>query len=265
MVVAPSNSVGYICFDQARDESPGVTGVEGRNPLKDARVRKALSLAINREALAQRILTGLAAPAAELAVPGMFGTTPGAAADPFDPDAAKKLLAEAGYPSGFGLTLGTTSGFYLQDSQLGQAIAAMWTRIGVRTTVEALPSTVFYARRNNKEFSAYVTSMSMITGQASDTLKILAATPNPQKGLGQTNFGGYSNPQVDGLIEEAARTLDAAARDKLLQQASQVVVRQDHGVLPVHIEKLAYAVRRPLVFTPRVDKWVTAMQVRAPQ
>jgi peptide/nickel transport system substrate-binding protein len=262
LTLAPSNSVTYLCFDQARTASPGVSDAGNRNPLQDARVRRALSLAINRDGLAGRVMDGLALPAAELAEPGMFGATPGAKPDPYDPAAAKRLLADAGFPDGFGLALGTTNGFYVQDSQLGQAVAAAWTRIGVRTTLEAVPSSVFYKRRNNREFSAYMTSMSMITGQASDTLQILAATQNPAKSLGQTNFGGYSNPRVDALIEQASGTLDNGAREKLLQQASAIVVSDDHGVLPILIEKVGYASRSDLIYTPRADKWVTAMQVR---
>ncbi|MCW3477217.1 ABC transporter substrate-binding protein [Limobrevibacterium gyesilva] len=262
VMVTPSNSVFYLCFDQARDDSPGVTDANGRNPLRDPRVRKALSIAIDRERLTERILSGLGQPAAELAAPGMFGATPDAQVDKFDPEAARKLLSEAGYPNGFGLTLATTNGFYVQDAQLAQSIAAFWTRVGVRTKVEALPSTVFYTRRNARGFSAYFTSMSIITGQASDTLKLLAATQDPKRGLGQTNFGGYSNPRVDALIDEAARTMDPRLREQALQQASRIVTVDDHGILAIAIEKIGYACRNAIEYSPRVDKWVTAMQTR---
>jgi peptide/nickel transport system substrate-binding protein len=262
VMVASSNSIFYLCFDQARDASPDITDTNGRNPLRDPRVRKALSIAMNREQMADRIQSGLGLPAAELVAPGMFGATPNAQVDRFAPDAARKLMAEAGYPDGFGLTLLTTNGFYVQDAQLAQAIASFWTRVGVRTKVEALPSSVFYAKRNSRQFSAYFTSMSMITGQASDTLKILAATQDLKRGLGQTNFGGYSNPRVDALIEEAARTMDPGGRERALRQADGIVTAQDHGVLPISIEKIGYACRTALDYTPRTDKWVTAMQVR---
>jgi len=207
LVTTPSNSVTYVVLEQAKDASPGVTA-DGRNPLRDPRVRKALSLALNRDGIASQVMSGMAVPAASMAGEGMFGVDPSARPEPFNPEDAKRLLADAGWRDGFGLTLATTNGAYVQDAQLAQAIAAMWTRIGVRTTVEAVPAPVFYARRNGGELSAFVTSSSIMTGQASDLLNIYAATRNPAKGVGGVNFSGYSNPKVDGLLEAAATQTD---------------------------------------------------------
>jgi peptide/nickel transport system substrate-binding protein len=254
--------VNYIVIDQYRDNSPGVTGTDGRNPLRDVRVRKALSMALNREALTERVMSGLAVPAAELAAPTMFGANPDAPVQKFDPEEAKRLIVEAGYPAGFGLLLVTTNGFYVQDAQMAQAIAAAWTRIGVRATVDAVPSSVFYARRGKNELSIFYTSSSITTGQASDMLKILVATRDPVKGLGQINFGGYSNPAIDALIDGSAHTLDAGKRGDMLREAARISLGQDYAVLPIHVEKLAYVARAGLAFSPRADKWVTAMQVR---
>jgi peptide/nickel transport system substrate-binding protein len=184
---------------------------------------------------------------------------------PYDPDLAKKLMAEAGYPEGFSLVLASTSGFYVQDAQMAQAIAAYWTRIGVKTTVEALPSTNYYARRNNGEFSAFYQSSSLNTGQASDPLPIIIGTRDLARGFGQINFAGYSNPKVDSLIDEAARTNDDTARAALVAQASRIVNEQDFGILPIYVERVAYGVRKPLIYTPRADKWITAMQMRPPK
>lgn len=264
LVVTQSNSVTYIALDEGRDNSPGITGTDGRNPLKDERVRQALSLAIDRQAIAQRIMAGLATPTGELVGPGMFGATPGLQPDPYDPAQAKRLLDAAGWGKGFGLRLATTSGAYVQDSQTGQAIASMWTRIGVRTSVDATPAAMFYAHRNAHGLSAFVTSSSIMTGQASDLLNIYVATPDRAKGLGTVNYIGYSSPTEDGLLAQAAQEMDPAKRAALLEQATHVALTEDHAMLPVFVEKLAYAVRRPLLFTPRQDKWITAMQVREP-
>ncbi|MBV9785449.1 MAG: ABC transporter substrate-binding protein [Acidisphaera sp.] len=264
LVVTASNSVTYVALDEGRDSSPGVTGTDGRNPLKDERVRQALSLAIDREAIAQRIMAGLATPTGELVGVGMFGATPGLQSDRYDPAEAKRLLEAAGWGNGFGLQLATTSGAYVQDSQTGQAIASMWTRIGVRTTVDATPAAMFYAHRNAHGLSAFVTSSSIMTGQASDLLNIYVATPDKAKGLGTVNYIGYSSPAVDALLAQASQEMDPPKRAALLQQATHVALTGDHAMLPVFIEKLAYAVRRPLVFTPSVNKWITAMQVREP-
>ena len=264
VIIAPSNSVSYIELDQLREPSPGVGGGAGKNPMRDVRVRHAMSLALNREALSERIMSGLGEPAAELATPVMFGA---AKLKPtsYDPTLAKQLLAEAGYPDGFSLVLASTSGFYVQDAQMAQAIAAYWTRIGIRTTVEALPSTNYYARRNNGEFSAFYQSSSIMTGQASDLLPIILGTRDLARGFGQINFAGYSNPKVDSLIDEAARTTEDAARATLVSQASRIAMEQDFALLPIYVERIAYGVRKPLVLTPRADKWITAMQIRPPK
>ena len=262
LIITPSNSVTYIVLDQGRDASPGLSGTDGRNPLKDPRVRAALSLALNRDGISRLVMTEMAVPAAELAGEGMFGTSADAAPEPFKLEEARRLLASAGWGGGFGLSLATTSGVYVQDTQTAQAIAAMWTRLGVRTTVESTPAPIFYGRRNGGELSAFVTSSSIMTGQASDLLNIYLATPNKEKSLGSVNFSGYSSPKVDALLEAASQEMDPAIRAELLQQATRIAVVEDHAMLPVFVEKIGYAVRRPLVFSPRVDKWITAMQVR---
>jgi peptide/nickel transport system substrate-binding protein len=262
-IVAASNSVSYIELDQAREPSPGVSGGSGKNPMRDVRVRHALSLALNREALSERIMGGLGEPASELANPTMFGAA-GLEPAPFDPELAKHLLAEAGYPDGFTLVLASTKGFYVQDAQMAQAIAAYWTRIGVRTSVDALPPSNYYARRNNNEFSAFYQSSSIMSGQAADLLPIVIGTRDLAHGSGQINFAGYSNPIVDSLINQANRTVDDAARAALVEQASRIVYAQDYAVLPIYVERVAYGVRKPLTFTPRADKWITAMQIRPP-
>jgi peptide/nickel transport system substrate-binding protein len=263
LVVSPSNSVSYIELDQAREPSPGVSGGTGANPMRDVRVRHALSLALNRQALSDRIMGGLGAPASELASPIMFGAAR-LEPTPYDPELARKLLAEAGYPNGFTLVLASTNGFYVQDAQMAQAMAAYWTRVGVTTTVDALPPSNYYARRNNGEFSAFFQSSSIMTGQAADLLPIVIGTRDPAHGSGQINFAGYSNPKVDELINEASRTVDDPARAALIQQASRIVYAQDYAVLPIYVERVAYGVRQPLIFTPRADKWITAMQIRPP-
>ena len=146
----PSCFVTYLALDQ-HDISPKVTGTGGKNPMQDARVRKALSISINRAAIAARVMSGLADAAAELGPTTLFGARPDAQPDAFNPEAARALLAEAGYPTGFGLTLTTPTGLFPRDVQIAQAIASMWTRVGIKTEVDAVPGTVFYSRRNKLE------------------------------------------------------------------------------------------------------------------
>ena len=254
----------YLALDQ-HEPSPAITGADGKNPLKDARVRKALSLAINRQTIAERVMSGLAEPAAELGAPTLFGATPDAKPDPFDPEQAKKLLAEAGYPKGFGITLHSPKGLFPSDSQLAQAIASMWTRVGVRTEVESVSGSVFYSRRNKLEYSAYVTNACPYIGQMSYSLRILAMTRDPEKGNGQINVSTYANPKVDQLLTQAFGTIKDDARAKLVQEASKIVMQEERPVLAIIRHRYAYAVRSDLTFRPRVDTFLTAMQISASQ
>jgi ABC-type transport system substrate-binding protein len=131
--------------------------------------------------------------------------------------------------------------------------------------IAALPASNYYARRNKGEFSALYQTSSIMTGTALDQLPIVFGTRDPARGFGQINFNGYSNPKVDALIDEANRTTDDAARSRLVQQASRLVNAEDFVVLPIYVERVAYGVRKPLIYAPRADKWITAMQVRMPK
>src|SRR3546814_11582532 len=116
-----SNRVIYLHMDQHGEETPGITGTDGKNPLLDKRVRKAISIAINREAIVERIMNGVAVPAGELLPQGFFGTTPGAEAEKYDPEGATKPLAAAGHPDGFGPTPGPPNHRYITTAQVPQA------------------------------------------------------------------------------------------------------------------------------------------------
>ena len=141
---AASANIIYMSFDQALEPSPGISGTDGRNPFKDVRVRRAVSLAINREAIASRIMGGQATPANQMAPPVTFGHDPSIPAERFDPDAARRLLAEAGYPNGFRLTVHTPTARYQSDVAVAQAIAQMLARIGIETAVESVPPAVYF-------------------------------------------------------------------------------------------------------------------------
>jgi peptide/nickel transport system substrate-binding protein len=250
----------YLAMDN-REPTPTITGTEGKNPLKDPRVRHALSAAIDRKALSDRILAGFAAPTAELGLPTLGGASVDAKPETVDQELAKKLLAEAGYPNGFGITLNGSSGLFPQDSQLSQAIASMWTKVGVTTQVDNAVGAQFYTRRNNGEYSSYVTHFCPTTGQLSYSLRLLAMTRDPDKGNGTVNWFGYSNPKVDELMMGANSSVDKAKRDELVHQASDIVMNQDHGVLSILGLQFVYAAKKELTFTPRLDAHVTAMQV----
>jgi peptide/nickel transport system substrate-binding protein len=259
---AVSNRVIYLHLDSNRDKSPFVTDKAGqpldRNPLKDVRVRRAMSKAINRQAIVDRVMEGLAVPAGQLLPDGMFGVSPKLKVEPYDPEGAKKLLAEAGYPNGFGLTIHTPNNRYINDEQIAQAVAQMLTRVGIVTKVDAMPANVFFTRSGKLEFSFMLVGWGSATGEMSSPLKSLVATYNKEKGRGPANRGRYSNPALDELIEKALVTVDDKAREGLLQQAVEIAMN-DVGVIATHFQVNTWAARRGIGYTARSDERTHAM------
>lgn len=256
-----SNRVIYVAMDQHMEPSPGIEGAEGKNPLKDARVRKAMSLAINRDAIADRIMGGQSVPAGQLVAPGLFGYDDNVTADSYDPERAKELLAEAGYPDGFKLVLATPNDRYMNDSRIAQAIAQFWNRVGIETSVDAQTKSVFFSRRNNYEFSTYLAGWASGTGEASSPLKALVACQKPDIGFGGTNRGRYCNEAMDEKLAKALRTVDEAKRETLLKEAGAIVA-EDTGILPIHYEKTPWALRKGLDYVPRLDQYTLATAVQ---
>ena len=249
-----SNRVIYLHFNYLADVPPEVIGTDGKNPFRDPRVREALSLAIDREGIVARIMGGEAKAAAEFLPNPLAGTNPGIQPQKPDPVRAKKLLAEAGYPNGFGLTIGTPNDRYVNDSQVTQAVAQMFNRIGVKAQVDAMTATTFFNRRTKREFGMWLSGWSADTGEISSPLRVLAATPDPKLGYGTTNPGGYSNKDVDAVLTKALTTVDDAARNKMLAQASTMVMK-DYGVLPLHFEVTVWAFKKGLTYVPQINQY----------
>jgi peptide/nickel transport system substrate-binding protein len=258
----------FLGLDVARDgATPDVRGPNGeelqKNPLQDRRVREALSIAINRPAIAQRIMEDVAVPAGQFMPKGSFGYNPAIPVPKFDADRAKKLLAEAGYPNGLSITLRGPNDRYINDSQIQQVVAQMWARIGVRTQVEATPLATLIGRLNRFDASVYMLGWSNSTGEPSTSLRAVMGTRAQGGGgsLGLSNYGRYSNPQMDALADKALATLDDAAREKMQQDAMKMAM-DDVAVIPLHTQKSVWATRRGLTYTPRLDEQTLATEVR---
>jgi hypothetical protein len=158
----------------------------------------------------------------------------------FDPDGAKKLLAEAGYPNGFEVTLGTPNDRYINDEKVAQAAAQMLTRIGIKTNIDAMTASTFFSRRNKYEFSLYLAGWGADSGEMLNPLVALVATMDSKTGMGHTNRGRYSNPELDTLIKQAQRTVDDAKREELLRRASKLAM-SDVPLIPLHFEITPWA------------------------
>jgi peptide/nickel transport system substrate-binding protein len=261
VVTKASNRIIYVALDQHGEPSPGIQGTNGKNPLLDKRVREALSLAIDRQALVARTMSGVGTPAAQLLPSTMFGAsknlvTPAKA----DPERAKALLKEAGYPDGFSMVLGTPNGRYINDVKVAQTIAAMWTRIGVKTSIDANAPAVFFKNRDSYAYSAYLAGWGTATGEMSNVLVSLLVTPNKEKGLGTTNRSRYSNPAMDKLVIDAGSMMDDAQRAATLAKASELAMA-DYAMLPIHFEHSVWAMKKGISFEGRADQQTMAQYI----
>jgi peptide/nickel transport system substrate-binding protein len=253
-----SNRLIYLHMDQEGD-APNVTPT-GKNPFLDPKVRAAISKAINRKAIVERIMGGMAQAAGELLPYPMFGTL-NREPEAYDPDTAKKLMVEAGYPDGFEVVLGTPNDRYVNDEKISQAVAQMLARIGIKVKVEAATASQFFSKRNKQEYPFYLSGWSAASGDTSSPLVSLVATFDKANGRGTTNAGRYSNPKMDAALIEAMSTIDDAKRNELLKQA-QTLVLDDHGILPLHFEVTAWAFRPDLDYIPRTDQYTFAFDVK---
>ena len=260
------NRLIYLAMDSFRDQSPFVTDKEGavlpNNPLKDVRVRRALSKAINRPAIVDRIMDGVAIPAGGLLPEGFFGASPKLKPEPFDPEGAKKLLTEAGYPNGFGLTIHGPNDRYLNDEKILQAIGPMFSRVGIDTKVDTKPWATYVSQASapTYAYSVMLFGWGADTGEVSSPLRSLIATPDKSAGMGGSNRGRYSNPKVDALLKTALTTVDDEKRSALLQQATEVAMA-DQGIIPLHYQINVWATRKGYTYAPRSDEFTLAQSV----
>ncbi|SFJ51570.1 peptide/nickel transport system substrate-binding protein [Bosea sp. OK403] len=258
----------YLTLDQFRDSSPFVADNDGkpmaRNPLKDVRVREAISLGLNRAGLSDRVMEGAAAPAGQIAPEGFAGHDPALKQTAYDPQRARQLLRDAGWPNGFQLTLHCLNDRYAGDSQTCQAVASMLTAIGVRSKVEALPASVFFRRAAGKgepEFSAAMSIFGSSSGDPIQSLVTIVESFDMDKNHGVNNRGRYSNPQVDQLIEQAQTSFDEAEREKLARQATALAVSEG-GLIPIYFLKSSWGISSKLQLSPRGDGYTMATLIR---
>ncbi len=259
-----SNRVIYLHMDQFRDKSPFVTDKNGnpldKNPLRDPRVRKALSMMINRASIVENVMEGIAIQAGQLLPEGFFGRSSVMKPDPYDPAGAKKLLAEAGWANGFGLTIHGPNDRYINDAKICEAIGQMLSANGIPTKVVTMPKNVFFKRASkggpngNPEFSFVLVGWGSGTGEPSSPLKSLLLTRDKSKGHGASNRGRHSHPDVDKMVVEALATVDDAKRGALLAKATELAIGKNQGIIPLHYQVNTWATRKGLKYNARADE-----------
>jgi peptide/nickel transport system substrate-binding protein len=256
---ATSTRITYLQLHQGAEPKADMPGTDGRNPLADARVRRAISLAIPREAIAARTLDGLAVPAGQIIPPGHSGHDPALPVEPQDPDAARRLLAEAGWGAGFELRISTPSDRNMNGRRVTETIAAALTRIGIRAQVNAVPLNVWLAEWRRGQYSAVMHGAGPVPVPWT-LLPQLVATKDSAAGLGASNESFFSNAGLDGLVRRALGEIDQGAREALLHQAARIV-REETAVIPLHHEAALWASRAGLAFTARSDTLTYATDI----
>ena len=241
----------FLGMDQFRTELPG-SNVKGKNPLKDVRVRKALYQAIDINAIHKVTMRGMAAPTGTMIAPQVNGWTKALdARHPYSIDAAKKLLAEAGYKDGFEVDFACPNNRYINDERICQAVTAMWSKIGVTAKLRTQPLVTYFPMIQRYEASIYMLGWGVPTFDALYSLQSLHRSVGVG-GDGNYNVGRYSNPQMDGLVERIKVETDQKLRRELIGKALQLS-HDDVAYLPLHNQIIPWAMKKNIEVTHRAD------------
>jgi peptide/nickel transport system substrate-binding protein len=234
------------------------------NPLRDIRVRRAMSLAMDRKAMTERAFDGQAIPATQLVPPGFGAYDPSLPVLPYDPAAAKKLLAEAGYPQGFGMTIACTNDRYVADEKVCQVAGQMLERIGLHMKVETLPGNILLPRarpENNIYPLLYVGQSNSASRDPTHVLSLALHSFNDH-GEGTSNRGGFKDPALDAAIEAAVSRLDEGREEALHAAMMQGI---DEGVvIPLFVQTVVVAARNGITYAPRMDEQTVAQNAVPP-
>ncbi len=232
------------------------------NPFRDARVRQAVAHAVNVDAILATIMRGNAEAASQLVSPAMSGYSAANAERPaYDVEAAKALLAEAGYADGFSFGLKCPNDRYLNDEAVCQAIVSMLAQIGLTAELDAMPVRNYWPELREDNYDMYLLGWSPGTFDAEHPVRFLVATPNEEKKLGSWNFGGFSNARVDELLPQIQSELDEGTRQAMLDEVTSII--QDERVyVPMYVQPLVWGTRSNIELTQRPDnffilRWVT--------
>ncbi len=228
------------------------SSVKGKNPFADKRVRQALSMAIDREAIKRTTMRGLSIPAGILVAPGVNGHAPDIdVPTKVDPEAAKKLLAEAGYPDGFEVRLSCPNNRYVNDEEICQATVSMWAKIGVKASLVAENMATYSQKFQNFDTSVYMLGWGVATYDAQYTLQSIVRT-RTSGADGNFNFSRVSDPVVDKLVDAMKSETDVAKRNAVVREAL-LRVRDEVLVIPIHHQMRPWAMKTGVTTVHRSD------------
>ena len=261
LVKKPGLRLIYLGLDVGRDKTPGIPS-SPPNPLKDLRIRQAIYYGINEPAIVKYVMNGFAEPAGQLFPDPVVGYNPAITRYPHDPEKARQLLVEAGYPNGFEVRLDAPNDRYVNDAKIARAVAIQLAKIGIRVKVNTYPKARFFQDEEEGKCSFHLVGWANNNGDGCGSLEYLLHTRDDANNLGTANSSiFYSNPELDRLTELAAQTLDPEQREQYLQGAVAVAM-QDLVHIPLHYQYDLYGISRKVVWTPRRDTRIVCYDIR---
>ncbi len=251
IVEGPEVRTIFFAMDQGSDELKG-SSVKGKNPFKDKRVREAMNVAIDREAIKRTIMRGLSIPAAIMVAPGVNGNTPDID-QPIkaDVEKAKKLMAEAGYPDGFDVQLNCPNNRYVNDEEVCQAAVSMWAKIGIKARLVATPMAQHSLTFQKFETSLYMLGWGVATYDAQYALQSLVRTKTTGAD-GNFNYSKVSDAKIDQLVDAMKTETDVPKRNAMIKEAL-LRTRDEHLFVPLHHQMRPRAMRANVQTVHRSD------------
>ncbi len=255
IIQAPELRTIFLGFDQKRDELLE-SSIKGKNPFKDVRVRKAFYQAIDEEAIKTRVMRGQAAPTGLMVAPGAGGFVPELNTRfKYDPDAAKKLLAEAGYPNGFEVGFDCPNDRYVNDEAICQAVSAMLARIGIKVNLNAQTRARYFAKILGPGYNTSFYMLGWTPGATYDAHNVFEQIMQTRSGgKGVFNVGGYSNPKFDALADKIEQETDKAKRNAMLIEAHKIH-QDDVGHIPLHQQVVVWAAKNNIEMNQPADNY----------
>lgn len=244
----------FLGMDQKRDELL-YSNVKGKNPFKDKRVRQAFYQAIDIQGIQRTVMRGASAPTALMVGPGINGFDASLNTRlPYDPEASKKLLAEAGYPNGFEVAMNCPNDRYVNDGNICQAVAANLARVGVKINLQAETKGTYFPKILRRDTSFYMLGWTPGTYDSHNALNALMRCVD-DSGSGQFNLGSYCNPKVDELTKQIQSETDKTKRDAMIREAFKIH-SDDIGHLPLHQQALAWGVANNVSLAQLADNFM---------
>ncbi|MBV8617941.1 MAG: ABC transporter substrate-binding protein [Curvibacter sp.] len=252
-ITGPELRTIFLGMDQKRDELL-YSSVKGKNPFKDKRVRQAFYQAIDIEGIKKTVMRGASMPVAEMVGQGINGFQPDMKRLPYDVEAAKKLMADAGYPNGFEVAMNCPNDRYVNDSRICQAVAANLARINVKINLQAETKGTYFPKILRRDTSFYMLGWTPSTYDAHNALNALMACVD-DKGAGQFNLGAYCNPKVDELTHKIQSETDKAKRNAMIREAFEIHAA-DVGHIPLHQQALAWGASKKVQLVQLPDNFM---------